>query len=111
MPRTRTGLDSETLTRMEEFYDKAYLKGVGEFLEAAIIYHSNPTYRNFLDVFSILQGCRENMIRRQVFATHNDYPCDPGLKGPAGPVGNPTVPEDDVIAEYQRTNDFYSKVW
>lgn len=116
MSRTRTGLDSETLTKMEKFYEGVYLRAVGEFLEAAIIYHSDPTYRNFLAVFGKLQSCREDMIRRQVFATHNDPPCDPGLKGPVGPVGNSTVPvqvvnQDQAVEEYKQTNEFYNEVW
>ena len=65
------GLHVETIKRMENFYGEVYLEEVKRLLELTIIYHSDPSRRNFLSVENSLTMCREQMIRQQVFKTHS----------------------------------------
>ena len=69
---TRTGLDCETLENMRDFYHQVFLKSVNEVLERVIQFHADPTYGNFLAAYNKLIHTREDMIRRDVFETHNN---------------------------------------
>ncbi len=69
---TQSGLDCETLEQMRDFYQQVFLKSVKEVLENAIQFHADPTYRNFLALHNKLNHTREEMVRRDVFETHNN---------------------------------------
>lgn len=69
--KTGSGLDCETLEHMAAFYKDVWSKQVEEVLEAAILFHADPSYKTFLTLYNKLTYCRENMIRQEVFVTHN----------------------------------------
>lgn len=76
MNKNSCGCDEETLARMADYYNECFRKSSEHLIDNCILFHSKPSYSNFLKVKLQFEEMAAHMMRRDVFDCHRDNPSD-----------------------------------
>ena len=69
--KTSSGLDRGTLQFLEDFYATEIVKPVPSLIDSVKEFEKEPEFKNYLVMLSIFKEIEANLIRRNVFRTHN----------------------------------------